>query len=119
VPSESKKEGRCGSTKEIILLTVKCFKLLCIKAGNYYILYENCEKHLKETFENKYGTPILYKNGIGQYDANNNLLKEFVCKYYCCKKLHISDKSLSRALAKNIAYDNHYYRYLGCKDKIV
>ena len=31
--SESKKEGRGGSTKEIILLTIKCFKLLCLKAG--------------------------------------------------------------------------------------
>lgn len=87
--------------------------------GYYYMLYENCEKHLKETFENKYGVPILYKNGIGQFDTNDNLLKEFVCKYYCSKLLHISEKSLRKALNQNVPYDNHYYKYLNCKDKMI
>ena len=87
--------------------------------GYYYMLYEKCEKSLREDFENKYGIPILYKNGIGQYDINGNLLKEFVCKYDCSKILKIGDKSLTKSLDKNMIYDNHYYKYLGYKEKIL
>jgi hypothetical protein len=85
----------------------------------YYMLYDNCENKLKKNFENKYKTPILYKNGVGQYDINGNLLREFECKNYCCKILKISDKVLTKALDKNIVYNNHYYKYIGYKDKII
>ena len=85
--------------------------------GYYYMLYEKCDKKLKEDFENKHGIPILFKNGVGQYDINNNLIKEFKCKYDCSKILTISDKTLTKALDKNILYDNHYYKFIGCKDK--
>jgi hypothetical protein len=44
--------------------------------GFYYILYNNCDEKLTSIFEEINGAPILYKNGVGQYDANNNLIKD-------------------------------------------
>ena len=61
--------------------------------------------------------PILYKNGVGQYDPENNLIQEFICKYDCIKTLHISDKTLEKALTKSILYNGNYFKYLGCKSK--
>ena len=87
--------------------------------GFYYMLYNNCDKELTRKFEEINGTPILYKNGVGQYDANNNLIKEFECKYDCIKSLAISDKTLTKALTKNIAYNGHYYREIGEKLKMI
>jgi hypothetical protein len=74
------------------------------------MLYQNCNDDLIFNFENKYGKPILYKNGIGQYDTDNNLLLEFICKYDCIKELKISDKTLNKALKNNVMYNNHYYK---------
>ena len=68
-------------------------------------------------FEQKYGTPLLYKDGVGQYTDDNQLLKEFVCKYDCIKQLKISDKTLAKALDKNVMYNNHYFRTIGSKLK--
>jgi prophage antirepressor-like protein len=87
--------------------------------GFYYMLYNNCNEELTSKFEEINGTPMLYKNGVGQYDANNNLIKQFECKYDCIKSLAISDKTLTKALTKNIPYNGHYYRELGEKLKIV
>ena len=83
--------------------------------GHYYILYNNCDEELINNFEEKYGTPLLYKNGVGQYDLNNNLIKEFSCKYDCIRILKISDKTLAKALINNIPYNNFYYKELGSK----
>ena len=87
--------------------------------GFYYILYNNCNEELTSKFEETNGTPILYKNGVGQYDTNNNLVKEFECKYDCIKSLAISDKTLTKALTKNIPYNGHYYKEIGEKLKVV
>jgi hypothetical protein len=78
---------------------------------HYYILYEKCSDELK----NNYQIPILYKDGIGQYDSNNKLIKEHVCKNHCCKTLGISDKRLNKSLEKNIMYNNYYFKHLGEK----
>jgi hypothetical protein len=86
-----------------------------ITNGYYYALYDNCEEELIQNFEEKNGPPLLYKNGIGQYDINNNLVKEFSCKYECIKELKISDKTLAKALINNITYNNFYYKELGSK----
>jgi hypothetical protein len=59
--------------------------------------------------------PILYKDGVGQFDNQNNLLQEFVCKYDCIKTLHMSDKTLAKALDKNVSYNGYYYKSLGSK----
>jgi phage anti-repressor protein len=83
--------------------------------GHYYMLYDTCEENLKHEFVNRVGEPILYKDGVGQYDTQNNLIREFVCKYDCIKTLQMSDKTLAKALDKNKAYNGHYYKSLGTK----
>jgi hypothetical protein len=83
--------------------------------GHYYTLYDTCEQDLIQNFEDKNGEPLLYKNGIGQYDMNNNLVKEFSCKYDCIRELKMSDKTLAKALQNNIPYNNYYYKELGAK----
>jgi phage anti-repressor protein len=86
-----------------------------ITNGNYYTLYDKCEQNLIQNFEEKYGEPKLYKNGVGQYDVNNNLLKEFGCKYDCIRELKMSDKTLHKSLQNNIPYNNYYYKEIGAK----
>lgn len=86
-----------------------------ITNGNYYMLYDNCEQHLIDEFESVNGIPLLYKNGIGQYDIENNLLREFSCKYDCIKELKMSDKTLNKSIQNNIPYNNYYYKELGKK----
>jgi len=84
----------------------------------YYKLFDECNSDLKKNFINKNnGAPLLYKNGIGQYDSANNLIREFSCKYVCIKQLLISDKTLAKALDKNIMYKNCYYKSIGNKLK--
>lgn len=85
--------------------------------GHYYTLYDTCDENLIEEFEEKNGSPLLYKNGIGQYDVNNNLVKEFSCKYDCIRELKMSDKTLAKALTNNIPYNNYHYKELGSKVK--
>ena len=82
---------------------------------HYYILYDKCEPLLIRPFIEERGEPILYKYGVGQYDSNDRLIKEFVCKYDCIKQLKISDKTLAKALDKNIMYNNYYFRTLDAK----
>ena len=85
--------------------------------GHYYALYEKCPDELKMAFEQKYGKPLLYKDGVGQYSCDNILIKEFVCKYDCIKQLTMSDKTLAKALTNNIMYNNYYFRMIGSKVK--
>jgi prophage antirepressor-like protein len=86
--------------------------------GYYYKLYNDCDEILKDNFvEKNKGDPLLYKNGVGQYDSSNNLIKEFECKYECIKQLKISDKTLAKALDKSIMYQNCYYKNIGSKLK--
>lgn len=82
-----------------------------INNGFYYTLYDKCDINLINNFE----TPILYKNGVAQYDANNNLVKEYTCKYDCIRELKMSDKTLAKTLDKNVAYNNFYYKSIGSK----
>lgn len=87
--------------------------------GFYYILYDNCSTELKNNFIKKYGEPILYKDGVGQYDDKNKLINEFTCKSYCCKKLSISDRTLNKALETNKLYNGFYYKLIGEKLKFL
>jgi prophage antirepressor-like protein len=94
-------------------IPVKQFK---VSRGHYYLLYDSCDENLKQDFETKYGEPLLYKDGVGQFDANNNQLSQsFACKYDCIKILKMSDKTLAKALDKGEAYNGHYYRQIGTK----
>lgn len=89
-------------------------KNFTLSKGYYYILYDSCEDELKDNFVIKNGNqePILYKNGIGQYDQENNLVKEFICKYDCIKTFHISEKTLQKALDNQVSYNGHMFKYL-------
>ena len=97
-------------------ITVKNF---IITKGHYYKLFDDCDNILKQNFIQTNGDPILYKNGLGQYDAENNLIREFICKYDCIKQLKISDKTLAKALDKNILYNGSYFKELNSKLKIL
>ena len=91
-------------------------KKFTLTKGFYYKLYEDCDVSLREDFEEKInGSPLLYKNGIGQYDLQNNLVREFECKYDCIKKMQMSDKTLAKSLKQNISYNDFYYKELGSK----
>jgi hypothetical protein len=83
--------------------------------GHYYMLYDKCSDELKDGFIEKYGDPLLYKDGIGQYDANNNSVCEFVCKFDCIKQIKMSDKSLAKVLDTNVMYNNFYFKRIGSK----
>jgi hypothetical protein len=86
-----------------------------ITNGYYYILYNNCDEDLINNFEEQHGRPLLYKNGVGQFDSENNIINEFSCKYDCIKELKMSDKTLSKCINNNIAYNGFYYKELGEK----
>ena len=87
--------------------------------GFYYMIYEKCSEELRSNFEAEHcGYPQLYRSGIGQYDSNNNLTRIFLCKYYCCNQLSISDKILSKSIKKNLAYNGFYYKEIGDKIKM-
>lgn len=86
-----------------------------ITNGYYYVLYNNCDEILISNFEEKKGKPLLYKNGVGQFNMENHLVKEFVCKYDCIKELKMSDKTLTKCMNHNIAYNGFYYKEIGEK----
>ena len=87
--------------------------------GFYYKIYMDCDEQCRETFEEKIqGTPLLYKNGVGQYDLEKKLQKEFTCKYECMTQLKMSDKTLAKALDKEgKQYNGFYYKTIGEKLK--
>ena len=87
--------------------------------GFFYILYNNCDDHLRKLFEEQNGEPILYKDGIGQFDSEQKLVKEFTTKEQCCKQLQISDKTLRKSLDNETMYNNYYYKKMGSKLKIL
>lgn len=84
-----------------------------ITNGHVYCLYDKCNQELRDNFSTS--NPILYKDGVGQFDNQNNLIQEFICKYDCIKTLHMSDKTLAKALDKNVSYNGYYYKSLGSK----
>jgi len=95
-------------------------KKFTLSQGYYYKVYTDCDVVFREKFEEKInGSPLLYKNGVGQYDLQNNLIREFACKYDCIKTLLMSDKTLSKALNKNVPYNGFYFKEIGSKLKCI
>jgi prophage antirepressor-like protein len=91
-----------------------------ISRGFYYKLYDDCDEELRETFElerNNGECPLLYRNGVGQYDAQGKLVRVHACKYDCIRTLKISDKTLFKALSKKIDYNGFYFKEIGEKLK--
>jgi hypothetical protein len=94
-------------------------KNFTLTKGVYYRLYDDCDDKLRSNFEARHGPPLLYKNGIGQFDSQNNLIREFSCKYDCIRSLSMSDKTLTKALEKNVPYNGLYFKEIGAKIKIL
>lgn len=86
-----------------------------VTKDHYYILYEKCEPFLITKFVEKNGEPILYRDGVGQFNQNNELVREFICKYDCIKQLKMSDKTLAKTLDKSVLYMDHYFKSIGSK----
>lgn len=86
-----------------------------IANGHYYVLYNNCDEYLTSEFEEKNGPPLLYKNGVGQFDLNGNMTTEYSCKYDCIKELKMSDKTLAKCIHKNMPYNGFFYKEIGEK----
>jgi prophage antirepressor-like protein len=89
-----------------------------ISKGFYYQLYDKCDQKLVNAFVSKLGAePFLYKNGVGQFDIDNNLVREFACKYDLIRELNISDKTITKSITKNIEYNSFFYKELESKLK--
>ena len=101
-----------GHSISALDIPVKNFTLC---KGYYYKLYQDCDENLKKNFEEKIGEILLYKNGVGQYDLQQKIVKEFACKYECIKSLAMSDKTLAKVLDKNLTYNDFYYKSHGSK----
>jgi hypothetical protein len=92
-------------------------KNISLTNGHYYMLYDKCPEETILNFEQQHGEPVLYKDGIGQFSIDNQLVKEFVCKYDCIKQLKMSDKTLAKALDADVLYNNSYFKRIGSKLK--
>ena len=91
-----------------------------VSRGFYYKLYDDCDEELREMFElerNNGECPLLYRNGVGQYDAQGKLVRVHACKYECIRTLKMSDKTLAKALSKNVEYNGFYFKEIGEKLK--
>ena len=94
-------------------------KNFSLTKGFYYKLYDECDEELRDAFEQQHGELLLYKNGVGQFDGENNLIREFACKYDCIKSLSMSDKTLAKALNKNVPYNGFYFKELPAKLNVI
>lgn len=95
-------------------------KNFTLAKGFYYKLYDQCDEALQTVFEQKIkGKPLLYKNGVHQCDLQNVVVREFECKYDCMKALSMSDKTLTKALAKGVQYNGHIFKEVGSKLKCI
>ena len=94
-------------------------KNFTITNGHYYTLFNKCSPELQKKFIEIHGEPLLYKDGVGLYNNENQLQQEFSCKYEVIRQLKISDKTLAKALDKNILYNNQYFKRIGSKLKCI
>lgn len=111
---DRKTAAQCNQYSSIASLD-SAVKNHSIKDGYYYQLYEECDTLLKNQFQKKHATILLYHDGIGQYDANHTLLTEFASKFDCTTRAGISQKSLAKVLDKPILYKDYYFKSLGEK----
>jgi hypothetical protein len=85
-----------------------------VTKGHVYKLFEECEN--KESFIEKHGKePLLYKNGFGIFDSSGKMVREYACRYDCIRLEKISDKTIAKAIEKNVPYKEMYFRDLGEK----
>lgn len=85
-----------------------------VTKGHVYKLFEECEN--KESFIQKHGKePLLYKNGFGVFDSSGKMVREYACRYDCIRLEKISDRTIAKAIEKNVPYKEMYFRELGEK----
>jgi phage anti-repressor protein len=85
-----------------------------VTKGHVYKLFEECEN--KESFIEKHGKePLLYKNGFGIFDSSGKMVREYACRYDCIRFEKISDKTIAKAIEKNVPYKEMHFRELGEK----
>lgn len=82
--------------------------------NHYYVLYDDCTEISKTAF----GPIILYKDGVGKFDANDNLIKEFTSRYHCASDEPFGAKTLIKILDAGIIYQGHTYKTIGSKLKM-
>ena len=57
----------------------KGFDFECtLSNGYYFMLYNDVSEDLKIPYEEEYGKPILYKNGIGQFTNKLRLIRKLM-----------------------------------------
>ena len=101
-----------GRMQDVTFLTEK---------GLYKVLFRS-RKPIAQRFQDWVCEVIKEIRLNGIYELQQEIVqkqKEFECKYDCIKSLAISDKTLTKALTKNIPYNGHYYREIGAKLKMV
>lgn len=84
--------------------------------GVYYVRYhDGCSEEIKKEFLQATGNKeiVLYKNeGVGVYNLENELIREFRSKHDCTSNTKIGSKSIRKALNSGESYDEFYYKYL-------
>jgi len=59
---------------------------------------------------------MIIKSGVGEFDKDGNLIKEYVCKFDVIKNVRMSDNTLNKIIDKDLPYsNNYYYKSLGMK----
>lgn len=87
--------------------------------NKHYILYDTCEQQLIVNFERIHGKPLLYINGVGQFDDESNLINEFSSKQNCFRKSNISRSLLDKLIKTNTIHNGYTYKYIGKKSKLL
>jgi hypothetical protein len=85
-----------------------------ISQGYYYKLYSDCDETLVQKFKEKYKKDdiLLYKNGLGAFNMDGQLVREYLCKYECIKQEKMSDKTLAKAMREDKSYNGFKYKEL-------
>ena len=81
----------------------------------YFVLYDTLNSELRHQFQDKRGISdvLLYKgSGVGQFDTNGNLVREFKSKQSCQELISIGNKSLCKALETGKQYNSYIYKYI-------
>lgn len=86
---------------------------------NYYILFNECDLDLRNKFLKEKEFLPLFKNGIGQYNSENTLIKEFVSRTNCCTDLKMCDKTLSKSIKNGDLYKESTFKVLPERTQMV
>lgn len=69
--------------------------------SHYYVIYDEVDENIQKTFLDKHNLReiVLYKKfGVGQYDMNNVLVREYKSKHDCQEQLKLGNKTVCKAI---------------------